>query len=124
MPSGATTEYFSPNEIDNLCESVTDISTRSKFTPSIERLSVVISFCHELIYKNEKFIKNINIKACGEYVCPFDKAFIEKIYSLFYPFNQIKSEDVNDLLDLLNENEFPQESLIFSLCIDPIWQSN
>ena len=125
IPSGATTEYFSPEKKSNVCNSIDDLSTKSDYSASMGRVAITISTCLSLTDLKSPYMTNVHQKICGNSSCSFNSQSINKVYSLFYPFTRISDSDSIFFKDLLanmtDKNAF--KYLVLSLCIDPNWQA-
>ena len=125
IPSGATTENFSPEKESKVCNSIDDLSTKSDYSASVGRVAITISTCLSLTDLKLPYMRNVHQKICGNSNCSFNSQSINKAYSLFYPFTQMSDTDSRFFKDLLanmtDKNAF--KYLVLSLCMDPNWQA-
>ena len=125
VPSGATTEYFSPQNPETLCKDVNHIGIKSNFSPTSLRLVSVANACINLLEENQIFLQNFQQNICKSDSCIFELPFIQKAYKMFNPIHKLSNEDINNLYNLFKgeNNKDSIRKLVLAICLDPVWQT-
>lgn len=125
IPSGATTEYFRPQNPETLCKTTSHLGFKSDYSPTSLRLISVTNVCMKLIMENEVFLSNFQQNVCKSKICQFDRLFIQRAYKKFNPIHSLDDDQLTEIYKLL-KGEDPLESirkLTISICLDPVWQT-